>query len=227
MPRTKQYTPDETIDAIMGVFWRKGFSEASYEDMVAASGVSRKGLYGTFGDKEALFSAALQRYRLVVSTLLSDLENPEIGLSGIVQLIVELADFISGKEGRMGCFMANTALDDAIRIDDVRRAVTDHMALMSSTFSGALIRAGVDPAEAAVHGHFLTGTMQGLFLLGRAGVGRKMIKNYIAAALSLPVFQSRSTSGKGPVVRPVESAHRLNGFARFKRTVKAQLEAEQ
>lgn len=46
----------------MRLFWRKGYAGTSLSDLTAATGVNRPSLYATFGNKEALFSRALDRY---------------------------------------------------------------------------------------------------------------------------------------------------------------------
>src|SRR5206468_1333342 len=49
-------------DAALRVFWRKGYEGASYADLTKAAGVERPALYSAFGNKEALFRRALERY---------------------------------------------------------------------------------------------------------------------------------------------------------------------
>ena len=46
----------------MDVFWAKGFDGASLDDLTAAAGVSRPSLDRLFGDKRAVFLAALDAY---------------------------------------------------------------------------------------------------------------------------------------------------------------------
>src|SRR5690606_35608950 len=46
----------------LSVFWRKGYEGASYTDLTKATGVQRPALYSAFGNKEALFCLALERY---------------------------------------------------------------------------------------------------------------------------------------------------------------------
>ena len=46
----------------MQVFWRKGYEGASLPDLTAAMGINRPSLYAAFGDKQALFRKALDRY---------------------------------------------------------------------------------------------------------------------------------------------------------------------
>lgn len=62
MGRHREFDVDKALDAALDVFWRKGYEGASYTDLTQATGVERPGLYSAFGNKEALFRLALERY---------------------------------------------------------------------------------------------------------------------------------------------------------------------
>ena len=62
MGRPREFDVDRALDAALSVFWRKGYEGASYADLTAATGVERPALYSAFGNKEALFRKALDRY---------------------------------------------------------------------------------------------------------------------------------------------------------------------
>lgn len=62
MGRHREFDVDKALDAMLDVFWRKGYEGASYIDLTQAAGVERPGLYSAFGNKEALYRLALERY---------------------------------------------------------------------------------------------------------------------------------------------------------------------
>lgn len=62
MGRHREFDVDEVLDAVLRVFWQKGYEGASYADLTKAAGVERPALYSAFGNKEALFRRALERY---------------------------------------------------------------------------------------------------------------------------------------------------------------------
>jgi AcrR family transcriptional regulator len=62
MGRHREFDVDKALDAALDVFWQKGYEGASYTDLTQATGVERPGLYSAFGNKEALFRQALDRY---------------------------------------------------------------------------------------------------------------------------------------------------------------------
>ena len=62
MPRAKEFDESEVLDQALEVFRVRGFKHTSFEDLTQGLGVSRQSIYDTYGDKNALFHAALRRY---------------------------------------------------------------------------------------------------------------------------------------------------------------------
>ncbi|ABD53014.1 TetR/AcrR family transcriptional regulator [Jannaschia sp. CCS1] len=180
MPRPRLFDPDTALDALVGVFWAKGYSDASYDDIVSASGVSRKSLYAAFGDKQALFTKALQRYRTDHATrFLADLDNEDISLDGIASMFRRLGELATSDAGSMGCLMANTATSPAIKTPEVKDQLDRHLEITTKRFSTALARAGCPAKRIKAKALYLTGALQGLFLLAHARAQPDLIEAYV------------------------------------------------
>ena len=63
MPRVKLFDEKEVLTKAMNLFWRKGYSATSVQDLVNHLGINRGSLYDTFGNKEQLFNQSLALYR--------------------------------------------------------------------------------------------------------------------------------------------------------------------
>src|ERR1051325_3475900 len=60
--RPRQFDTEKALDRALTVFWQKGYEGASLLDLTRAMGINRPSLYAAFGNKEALFRKALDRY---------------------------------------------------------------------------------------------------------------------------------------------------------------------
>ena len=79
MARTRTFDPMTLLDTAVELFWVKGYGNCSMDDVVAASGVARYGIYQQFGDKNALYRAALSRYHEQAVTMLNNALNTPNG----------------------------------------------------------------------------------------------------------------------------------------------------
>lgn len=60
--RPREFDVDEALDRALGVFWEQGYEGASLTDLTTAMGIARTSMYAAFGNKEALFRKALDRW---------------------------------------------------------------------------------------------------------------------------------------------------------------------
>lgn len=60
--RPRGFDADEALERAMVVFWEQGYEGATLSDLTDAMGINRTSMYAAFGNKEALFRSALQRY---------------------------------------------------------------------------------------------------------------------------------------------------------------------
>lgn len=61
--RPRAFDREQALDRAMLLFWRRGYEATSISDLTAELGINPPSLYAAFGDKEALFEEAAQRYQ--------------------------------------------------------------------------------------------------------------------------------------------------------------------
>ncbi len=191
MARAREFEPQETLDKAMALFWSKGYSDTSMDDLVNATGVSRYGIYGTFGNKREFFEKALDHYaqKMGRSSFLRLME-PEASLNEIRVLFESRIDLLLSSEPRNGCMVCNTALELAPHDKEMQAVIQGLMRRMSKAFTTALGNARgfgeIDEStDIQAMGEYLTGLIFGMAVFARAGFNRKKLKTYMENGLSI------------------------------------------
>ncbi len=108
MAGVRRFDRDDVLDLAARIFWQQGFERTSIQDLEQATGLGRGSIYNAFGDKAALFQAALVRYAETEGTgPLRQLDDADVfaGLSRMLHAIVERMD---APDRPRGCLIAAT-----------------------------------------------------------------------------------------------------------------------
>ena len=110
MVRTREICLDDALDKAMNLFWERGYQHTSMEDLVQHTGVSRYGLYGTFGNKDDIYRQALMRYtEMMKDEMQKHLRKPGAGRRELEAYFNYIGEFIASDAGQRGCMVCNTA----------------------------------------------------------------------------------------------------------------------
>src|SRR2546423_14201853 len=108
--RPRSFDADRALDAAVRVFWRKGYAGASLAELTRAMGINRPSLYAAFGNKEALFRRAIDRYvEGPGSHVRTALEQPT-ARRVVERLLFGGIDVIAGARTPRGCLLVQGAL---------------------------------------------------------------------------------------------------------------------
>jgi TetR/AcrR family transcriptional repressor of nem operon len=139
--RPKQFRREEALQQAMEHFWRFGYQAASLPDLLKAMGISRQSLYDTFGNKRALYIAAIEHYRATqlsqALALLGRKDSPIENVKAVVGFFHELA----ADAGCRGCFVANAIVEMGSRDRELSRLLTDTLEQLRRGIEGALRKA--------------------------------------------------------------------------------------
>lgn len=189
MARVREFDPDEAIQSAMQVFWRNGYGDTTMEDIVAETGVSRYGLYGTFGNKKDLLVAAMRQYeKCMAETVWTGLREPDAGRSEIIEHWEALKTYSQQENFCNGCLIVNVAAEVAPHDPDIAAEVQkidkEHAALFARAIRNGQqagdIPGNVDPEGAA---QMLVALSRGGALMIRAGTKPSKLAGAIEAAL--------------------------------------------
>lgn len=190
MVRTRAFDPAEALNRAVDLFSSKGYSNTSMDDLVNATGVSRYGLYGTFGNKRELFEKALETYadRMGRRSFLRLME-PDASLADIRRIFDERIEALTGCMDGPGCLLTHTSMELAPRDREIQGVLQRFMKRMARAFAMGLEAAkeqGELPASLDVKagGELLIGAMFGLVVLARSGFPRDTLERFVDSTLA-------------------------------------------
>ena len=195
MARPCAYDREELLRCAV-LFWRRGFSGTSVDDVVRATGVSRSSLYLAFPDKSALFLAALEHYlERVTRARLERLAQGDDAARAIRKFLLEIAEEPrDGNAPAHGCLLTNTAVElgtgDTRVAETVRKALARLERGLAARLEDArrqgVLSAGADPTQFA---RLLVALVQGLRVMSRLGTEPRLARG---------TARARGTGGAPP-----------------------------
>ena len=133
--RPRSFDTDDVLARARDTFWKYGYAGTSMDQLSAATGLHKPSLYGAFGDKKALYLAALDNYLAEV--------RAEFALAFAVPNLFEslyrvsecsIDKFLRGKNDGTGCFMMSTAVPEAAEDPEIGKVVRDSMESLERAF---------------------------------------------------------------------------------------------
>ncbi|PXF30319.1 hypothetical protein WH50_16050 [Pokkaliibacter plantistimulans] len=151
--RPRTFAEDDVLQAATRTFWQQGYDGTSLQDLLEATGLSKSSLYQSFGNKQQLFHACVQRYaEHSVSNLRQQLQA-----SATVQAFLrewlgtalrECGGDDSGQPARVprGCMLVNVATEFSQRDPQLAAIIDNGMVAIRAVIAEALRQGqGNDP----------------------------------------------------------------------------------
>ena len=110
--RPREFDEDATLERVMHTFWKRGYDETTFEQLVADSGLSRSSLYNAFGGKDELFRKAFDLYvEREEDEFVGMLSDDEQGGEYLRSLVQTFRDPYNPRS--KGCLVQKTMLQNA------------------------------------------------------------------------------------------------------------------
>ena len=190
--RPRKTDPDVVLDTAMKAFWERGFDGTSMNDLAEKTGMAKPGLYANFGDKEAIYAKAMERYcSTYAGPMLEDLVRSTDSLEATVRRFLDgVVAAATETMGPKGCFVANnlvecagkpSSLEALGRYVDEQRQKAFAMRFQSAQKKGEL-PASTDTKSLA---EFYSGQALALAVMARAGAPWATLYRFIDTAMTL------------------------------------------
>jgi TetR/AcrR family transcriptional repressor of nem operon len=190
MARPREFNEADAVRSAMLCFWQRGYEATSMRDLAASMGMSAPSLYNAFGDKEKLFTRALELYldcnaREFVLRLESSLPPKE----AIRQFFAEIVDHSIKDRERKGCFLVNSALEVAPHKKELSAVISKQFSEIEGFFKRCIDAAqakrtapqGLDASDTA---RMLLGVLLGVRVLARSAPNRSLLESVVRSALA-------------------------------------------
>lgn len=191
MSRSKEFEPEQAVEAALELFWRQGYANTSMQDLVDHLGIGRGSIYDTFGSKHALWVRALTKYcddgnRAILGLLAGDdplLPRLRLWLLTIVEH--DLAD-----PHRKGCMMINAAMETLPGDANTSELAARNFTQLAAGIEDAIRRAKIahevpESVDAGAAASFLLTVFEGLRVVAKATPDRRRLEHSIDVALQV------------------------------------------
>lgn len=138
MPRIKEYSKEEVLDAATRVFWEKGYKGTSMNDLVEGTGLNKHSMYKEFGNKDGLYLACMNNYAEKTTKELNVILSREpLGFKNIEAFFSNRVAYLSSKNCK-SCLLVNTAVEKEVLSSRINRSARQYLALQEKAFFSCL-----------------------------------------------------------------------------------------
>jgi AcrR family transcriptional regulator len=188
MGRPRSFDLDKAADRALQVFWQKGYEGTSLSDLTTAMGINRPSLYAAFGDKEALFRKALDRYLKGPSAYAQKALKAPTARVVVEKLLRGAADLNTARRNPGGCLMVQGALASGEGSDSIRRELAACRMAGEAAIRQRLrhaksigdLSANADPASLA---RYIATVIYGIAVQAASGATRDQLQRVIELTL--------------------------------------------
>jgi AcrR family transcriptional regulator len=186
--RPRDFDPDVALDEAMYVFWRKGYLATSLSDLTRAMGINRPSIYAAFGNKEALFRKALDRYAQGPTAYQRMALDEPTSRAVVRHILLGVANLATDPGNPRGCLWVTGVLSCGERSGTIWRELTSQRASQAANlcrrFKRAIDEGDLPPdADAAALARYVATINFGLSVQAATGASRKDLLRVVETVL--------------------------------------------
>jgi AcrR family transcriptional regulator len=186
--RPRAFDVDRALECALRLFWRKGYEGTSLPDLTKAMGINRPSLYAAFGNKEALFLKALDRYAEGPAAFRREALDKPTAREVVERLLTGTVDLLTDPSNPCGCLAVQGALACGEAADPVRLELNTRRAEAEAEIRERLeqakstgdLPADSDPADLA---RYIAVVIYGMAVQAAGGARRDYLQRVVEIAL--------------------------------------------
>jgi AcrR family transcriptional regulator len=186
--RPRAFDVEKALDRALEVFWRKGYEGASLPELTKAMGINRPSLYAAFGNKEALFRKAVERYVKGPAAYVRRALDEPTARAVVERLLAGTVDLLTNPRNPRGCLIVQGALACGEAANAVRRELTSRRLASEAAVRKRFERAQAEgdlPANAnsADLARYVATVIHGMAVQAAGGARREQLRRVVEMAL--------------------------------------------
>jgi AcrR family transcriptional regulator len=180
--RPPVFDRDAALKEAMKLFWERGYQGTSFDDLIAAMGISASSFYNSFGSKEALYCEATQSYLAMSSGWFFGILNDESSdtRTAFSRLFAATADEFTRGDHPPGCMISLACTQTPPALENIREMMAEHRAFSEGAMADR-IRKGIadgdvpDDTDVEMLAAYYGAVGRGLAVQARDGASRKKL----------------------------------------------------
>jgi TetR/AcrR family transcriptional regulator, copper-responsive repressor len=186
--RPRSFNEVEVKDVITRVFWERGFSATSLDDLARATGLTRPSLYGAFGNKLSMYLMTLD----VFSGMMRDTAGQALWKGRTIRAALsrfysEAINIYLGNEKAQpnGCLVYTTAVTEAVSHPEIKAALNRQIKSLENALRERLANLcpGTSKAKLNVMVSLAVSTLHSLAIRARVGTSRAELSAFVKRAI--------------------------------------------
>ncbi|MFT4564688.1 MAG: AcrR family transcriptional regulator [Gammaproteobacteria bacterium] len=188
--RPRKFDPDIALNKAMLVFWQRGLSATSLDDLSLAMEMNRPSIYNAFGNKEAIYRAAFAQFGRQMEGGFEQTINAESDLrKGLVKFYDQAIGLYCSGDVALGCLVMCTAPVETSIHPEVRGDLKTLIELIDKKLERRIneaVKHGDFPADSDVKltAKLIQGVLHSLAIRARAQESQSNLKKIARFAVN-------------------------------------------
>lgn len=175
--RPLAFNQEQALENALQIFWSRGYEGASMSELVEALGINKPSIYATFGNKEALFKKALEKYIAGPAAFIGKALNEPTAKQVAEKFLTGAVEFFSDKNHPSGCMVVQGALTCGQGAELIQKELISHRLKLEESFKKRFdlaktqgdLPSNIDSADLA---KYLTTLHQGMSVQATSGASK-------------------------------------------------------
>ncbi|MDR3466810.1 MAG: TetR/AcrR family transcriptional regulator [Xanthobacteraceae bacterium] len=203
--RPAVFDRSRALMAAMTLFWERGYEGTSFDDLIAAMGISASSFYNSFGSKEALYCEATKSYLdWSGHWFFAILNDPSIDTrTAFARLFESTAEEFTRGDHPPGCMISLAGTHCPPGMKHIREMMVEHRAFSEGAMAER-IRKGIEAGDVPedtdcdMLAAYYSAVARGLAVQARDGASREKLSEIGRLAMrAWPAGTARQQSGPG------------------------------